>query len=64
VLLCKIILKMARGHMGNIAIDMKLSSCPNLIKFSITNVAMCSESSPCTNHPMKCLYCPKLNPAV
>jgi len=62
--LCKIVLKKARGRMGKLAIDMKLSSCPNLIKFSIANAAACFETSPCTNHPMKCPYCPKLNPAV
>jgi hypothetical protein len=62
--LCKLFLKTTKGRMGNVAIDMKLSSCPNLVKFSIANVAACSETSPCTNHPIKCPYCPKLNPAV
>ena len=62
--LCKILFKKARGWMGKLAINMKSSSCPNLIKFSIANVAACFETSPCTNHPMKCPYCPKLNPAV
>ena len=62
--LCKIILKKAKGHTGKLAIDMKLSSCPNIIKFSIANVAACFETSPCINHPMICPYCPKLNPAV
>src|SRR6267154_4764660 len=62
--LCKIILKIAKGRMGNVAINMKLSSCPNLIKFSIANAAACYKTSPCTNHPLKCPYCPKLNPVV
>ena len=62
--LCKIILKKAKGHTGKLAIDMESSSCPNLIKFSITNVATYFETSPCTNHPMRCPYCPKLNLAV
>ena len=62
--LCKIILKKAKGCNGKLAIDITLSSCPNLVKFSITSAAACSESSPCTNHPIICQYCPKLNPAV
>ena len=62
--LCKIVLKTARGRTGNIAIDMNSSSCPNLIKLSIANAAACSETSPCTNHPMKCPYCSISNPAV
>jgi hypothetical protein len=62
--LCKIVPKKAKGRMGKLAIDMKSSLCPNLIKFSITNAAACFEKSPCTNHPMKCQYCPKDNPAV
>ena len=62
--LCKIMFKMTKGRVGHLAIDMKSSLCPNLIKFSITNAAACSESSPCTNHPMKCPYCPKSSPAV
>ena len=64
LLLCKIMFKTTKGWKGHVAIDIKLSLCPNLIKFSITNAAACSESSPCTNHPMRCPYCPKSNPAV
>jgi hypothetical protein len=62
--LCKIILKMAKGRMGNIAIDTKSSTCPNLVKFSIVTAATCSETSPYTNHPIKCPFCPKISPAV
>ena len=53
-----------KGRTGNLAIDMKTSSCPNLVKFSITTAAKCSEASPCTNHPMHCPYCPKSSPVV
>ena len=62
--ICKIVLKKAKGCTGKLAIDMESSSCPNLVKFSIASAAACYETSPCTNHPMKCPYCPKLNPAV
>lgn len=62
--LCKIVLKKTKGRTGNITIDMKTSSCPNLVKFSITIASKCSEASPCTNHPMHCPYCPKSAPAV
>lgn len=62
--LCKIVLNKTKGRTGNLAIDMKTSSCPNLVKFSITIAAKCSDGSPCTNHPMHCPYCPKSTPAV
>ena len=55
--LCKIVLKKAKGHTGNLAIDMKESLCPNLMKFSIAVAAEYSDSSPCTNHPFICPYC-------
>jgi hypothetical protein len=62
--LCKIILKKVKRGTGRHAIDMQASKCPNLVKFSISIAAKCSESSPCTNHPMRCPYCPKSSPAV
>jgi hypothetical protein len=62
--MCKIVLKKTKGRTGNLAIDMKTSSCPNLVKFSLMIAAKCSDASPCTNHPMHCPYCPKTSPAV
>jgi hypothetical protein len=62
--LCKIVLKKTKGRTGNLAIDMKSSLCPNLVKFLIMTAAKCSDTSPCTNHPMHCPYCPKTSPAV
>jgi hypothetical protein len=62
--LCKVILKKTKGRMGNLAIDMKNSTCPNLVKFSIRIAAKCTNASPCTNHPMHCPYCPNSSPAV
>ena len=62
--LCKIYLKKTKGRTGNLAIDMRASSCSNLVKFSITVAAAFSDSSPCTNHPMHCPYCPGSSPAV
>ncbi|KAH9983679.1 hypothetical protein BJV77DRAFT_953941 [Russula vinacea] len=61
---CKIVLIKTKGRAGNLAIDMKASSCPNLVKFSISIAAKCSDTSPCTNHPIHCPYCPKSGPAV
>lgn len=55
--LCKIVLKKGKGQTGNLAIDMKASSCPNLVKFSIATAAHCSDASPCTNHPIVCPHC-------
>ena len=43
--LCKIVLKKGKGQMGNLAIDMKASLCPNLVKFSIAIAAECSDIS-------------------
>jgi hypothetical protein len=62
--LCKIILKKVKRGTGKLAIDMRASECPNLVKFSITIAAKCSKASPCTNHPMRCPYCPSPSPAV
>jgi hypothetical protein len=55
--LCKIVLKKAKGRSGNLAIDMKTSSCPNLVKFSITVATECSDLSPCTNRLIVCPHC-------
>jgi len=64
--LCKIVLKKAKGKNGKISINMNTSLCPNLVDLSIKVATGCSESSPCTNHPVACPYCDKLeaNPAV
>ncbi len=62
--LCKIYLKKLKGHMGNITINMRASSCPNLVKFSIAIAAEFSDASPCTNHPFHCPKSPNLSPAV
>ena len=60
---CKIVLKKEKRQTGNLAIDMKASSCPNLVKFSITIAAHCSNASPCTNHPIVCQYCNDSEPS-
>jgi hypothetical protein len=62
--LCKIYLRKTKGRAGNITIDMRTSSCSNLIKFSVAVAAQFSDSSPCTNHPIRCFYCPNSSPAV
>jgi len=55
--LCKIVLKKAKGQIGKLAIDMKKSSCANLVKLSISAAARCSYASPYINHPVICPYC-------
>jgi hypothetical protein len=62
--LCQIVLKKGKRGTSKLAIDMQASKCPNLVKFSITIAAKCSESFPCTNHPMRCPYCSNSSPAV
>ena len=63
-LLCKIYLRKSKGRMGNITVDMRASSCPNLVKFSVIITAEFSDASPCTNHPFCCPNCPDSSPAV
>ena len=59
---CKIVLKKAKGQMGSLAIDMKASLCPNLVKFSIAIVAESSSHAlPCINHPIVCPHCHNLD---
>ena len=58
--LCEIVLKKAKGQTGKLSIDTEASSCPNLVKFSIASAMGCSDSSPCTNHPMICPHCDDL----
>ena len=55
--LCKIVLKKSKGKKGKLAIDMKASLCPNLVKFNLATAAQYTYSSPCTNHPILCLHC-------
>jgi len=55
--LCKIVLKKGKGQAGKLSIDIEASTCPNLMRLSIAVVAVCSNSSPCTNHPMICPLC-------
>ena len=62
--LCKIYLKKLKGRMGNITINIRASSCPNLVKFSIVIAAEFSDASPCTNHPFRCPKCPDSSPVV
>jgi hypothetical protein len=59
-------LKKTKEQKGNLAIDMKASLCPNLVKFSIIVTIECSDSSPYTNCPIICPYYGNLksNPVV
>ncbi|KAH9040244.1 hypothetical protein EDB84DRAFT_1647330 [Lactarius hengduanensis] len=41
-----------------------LYQCPNAIKFSYSAAMVSSESSPCSNVPLQCPYCPDGSPAV
>ena len=58
--LCKIVLRRAKGQTGRLTIDIKKSSCANLVKLSIGAAARYSHASPCTNHPVICPYCDSL----
>jgi len=59
--ICLIYLKMNRGA---ISVDMKRSTCINLVRFSYVDASRSSENSPCSNVPRICPLCPKDKPVV
>lgn len=53
-----------KGSNGAVKIDMENSRCPLLHNIYLVSAAEYSDSSPCTNHPLKCPECSPLAPAV
>ncbi|PPQ86817.1 hypothetical protein CVT26_000971 [Gymnopilus dilepis] len=45
-------------------ISLEKSKCVNLQQFRLGQAAKFTRSSPCTNHPMRCVLCPDNAPAV
>lgn len=61
---CIFYLKKGKGADTSIQIDYKRSTCPYLAKFSYSVAAVSSPSSPCSNVPVRCQWCPDSAPAV
>ena len=62
--MCTIYLKKGRGASRGYSVNMKDSSCMNLIRFKYATAATSSENSPCSNVPVICPLCPQRAPAV
>lgn len=61
---CVFYLKKGKGTDASPQINYQKSSCANMQTFSYTVAAVSSASSPCSNVPMTCQWCPKSAPAV
>ncbi|ESK82251.1 hypothetical protein Moror_15507 [Moniliophthora roreri MCA 2997] len=55
---CSIYLGKWKGSAGGVFIDMKRSTCGNLLKLLYATAQKCTQSSPCTNIPIQCPLCP------
>jgi hypothetical protein len=62
--ICVIYLRSTRGAPGAVSVDMKRSTCLNLVRFSYADASRSSENSPCSNVPRLCPLCPNDKPAV
>jgi len=55
---------LTNGANAGYQVNSKTSRCANMISFSYGVASMSSESSPCSNVPVKCSLCPNDGPAV
>jgi len=63
--ICHYYLKKGKGARGSLKIDQeKTRSCPTKPKLSYGVASMSTKSSPCSNIPIICPLCSKLDPAV
>lgn len=62
--ICIIKLKKGRGATSSPSIDVKTSTCLNLLKFSYAPASRSTEKSPCSNVPIICPLCSPQDPAV
>jgi hypothetical protein len=62
--MCRLVLKKGRGADASYSLDLKKSTCANLMRFQYTSAEQSSKSSPCSNVPIICPLCPAQNPAV
>lgn len=61
---CEFYVKKKTGANANIQVQYKRSKCANLMTFSYGHASTSSQSSPCSNVPMPCKWCPSDAPAV
>jgi hypothetical protein len=62
--LCAFYLKKAKGSDGSLRINYNKSNCANMLSFSYTVAAVSTNSSPCSNVPVQCPWCPQSSPAI
>jgi hypothetical protein len=62
--LCTFYLKKSKGADGNLRVDYNKSKCANMIPFSYGVAAISTASSPCSNVPVQCPWCPQSSPAI
>lgn len=61
---CIFYLKKAKGADGSVQIHHKKSECSNMLTFSYGIAASSTPSSPCSNVPISCPWCPESAPAI
>ena len=61
---CEFYVKKGRGASANLQVQYKKSHCANMMTFSYGPASTSSQSSPCSNVPMPCTWCPEHAPAV
>jgi hypothetical protein len=63
--MCEFFLVKGKGRNGSTIIDMRRSHCKNLrAKFRLSSASKFKRSSPSTNVPLQCPYCPSKSAAV
>jgi len=55
---CEFYVKKGRGASANLQVQYKKSKCANMMSFSYGHASTSSQSSPCSNVPMPCKWCP------
>jgi hypothetical protein len=62
--LCRFYLKKGKGFDANLQINYNKSTCSNMLRVSYATVASSTASSPCSNIPIQCPWCPQSAPAI
>jgi len=61
---CEFYLKNGRGAQNGQQINYKNSHCPSMVRLTYSIAEKSTKASPCSNVPMKCLWCVEAAPAV
>jgi hypothetical protein len=62
--LCKFYLKTGKGFDANLQINYSKSICANMLRLSYAVASLSTISSPCSNIPVQCPWCPQSAPAI